>query len=83
MGRSPDRETGPCDCNHNGIDDAVDISSGTSQDTNGNGVPDECEGSEVAVRLADQHGFHSLGAPSAPDPEPPFCSVQDRQVVLP
>jgi len=31
------------DCNNNGIDDAVDISSGTSQDCNTNGVPDECE----------------------------------------
>ena len=31
------------DCNLNGIADDVDISSGTSTDTNGNGVPDECE----------------------------------------
>ncbi len=31
------------DCNGNGIDDAIDISSGTSQDCDGNGVPDECQ----------------------------------------
>jgi len=42
---------GPClagpgpqfDCNGNGIEDAVDISFGTSSDVNQNGVPDECE----------------------------------------
>jgi hypothetical protein len=31
------------DCNGNGVEDVFDISSGTSWDTNGNGVPDECE----------------------------------------
>lgn len=31
------------DCNSNGIADALDIASGTSRDTNGNAVPDECE----------------------------------------
>ncbi len=31
------------DCNSNGIDDAADISEGTSLDCAGNGVPDECE----------------------------------------
>lgn len=32
----------PADCNTNGIDDACDIASGTSQDLNADGVPDEC-----------------------------------------
>ena len=32
------------DCNRNLIPDACDIDQGRSQDTNGNGVPDECEG---------------------------------------
>ena len=32
------------DCNLNGIDDALDISTGTSFDVNTNGRPDECEG---------------------------------------
>jgi len=31
------------DCNSNGIDDATDISSGTSSDCDVNGVPDECD----------------------------------------
>jgi hypothetical protein len=31
------------DCNLNGVPDTDDISGGTSQDANGNGVPDECE----------------------------------------
>ncbi len=31
------------DCNHNGVEDSVDIAFGTSSDVNGNGVPDECE----------------------------------------
>jgi len=31
------------DCNHNGIEDAVDIAFGTSSDVDQNGVPDECE----------------------------------------
>jgi hypothetical protein len=34
---------GPKDCNGNGVDDATDISLGTSPDDDGNGVPDECE----------------------------------------
>ncbi len=33
------------DCNGNGIEDVVDISTGSSADTNGNGIPDECESS--------------------------------------
>jgi glucose/arabinose dehydrogenase len=31
------------DCNGNSIDDATDISSGTSLDCNANGIPDECD----------------------------------------
>ncbi len=34
---------GITDCNSNGIDDAEDIASGTSQDCNNNAVPDECD----------------------------------------
>ncbi len=34
---------GACDCNNNGQDDADDITSGTSQDCNANGIPDECD----------------------------------------
>jgi len=32
------------DCNENGIDDAIDIADGTSNDENEDGVPDECQG---------------------------------------
>ena len=32
-----------CDRNLNGVPDALDIGSGSSADTNGNGIPDECE----------------------------------------
>jgi hypothetical protein len=35
------------DCNSNGVDDAIDISGGTSADSNGNGIPDECELAEL------------------------------------
>ncbi len=31
------------DCNNNGIEDAVDIKSGTAQDCNSNGLPDGCD----------------------------------------
>jgi hypothetical protein len=31
------------DCNQNGVHDGDDIARGTSEDDNGNGVPDECE----------------------------------------
>lgn len=31
------------DCNGNGVEDAVDISIGSSSDANANGIPDECE----------------------------------------
>lgn len=34
----------PCfDCNGNGVEDSVDISTGASTDNNNNGIPDECE----------------------------------------
>lgn len=31
------------DCNKNGVEDAVDIATGASSDSNMNGIPDECE----------------------------------------
>ncbi|HWL94416.1 MAG TPA: PQQ-dependent sugar dehydrogenase, partial [Phycisphaerae bacterium] len=34
---------GPQDCQPNGVEDTIDITSGASQDCNLNGVPDECE----------------------------------------
>ena len=43
---------GPCflDCNGNGVEDDVDIASGTSQDCNNNDIPDECD---IAEGLAE------------------------------
>ena len=35
---------GAFDCNQNGIHDTCDIQNGDSDDSNGNGIPDECEG---------------------------------------
>lgn len=31
------------DCNNNGVEDSVDIGQGASNDSNNNGIPDECE----------------------------------------
>lgn len=31
------------DCNNNNVEDSVDIGAGTSNDSNNNGIPDECE----------------------------------------
>lgn len=39
------------DCNGNGVEDAVDISFGSSSDANNNGIPDECEAA-VAHRIS-------------------------------
>jgi hypothetical protein len=36
-------DTGPADCNMNGVDDDDDIAGGTSLDCDGNGIPDECD----------------------------------------
>ncbi len=33
----------PADCNNNGVLDPDDVTNGTSEDCNGNGIPDECE----------------------------------------
>jgi hypothetical protein len=37
----------PPDCNRNRVDDAIDVSSGNSQDVNDDGIPDECQIGEV------------------------------------
>lgn len=41
------------DCNGNGVDDAVDISNGTSADCDANGVPDDCQPDCNANLIAD------------------------------
>ena len=41
------------DCNSNGIEDACDISRGTSFDADGDGIPDECQPSAVRFCFGD------------------------------
>lgn len=50
------------DCNANGIDDAIDLSSSTSPDCNGNTVPDECD---IQCTSSDANGN---GVPDECDP---------------
>jgi VCBS repeat protein/dockerin type I repeat protein len=54
----------PADCNHNGIDDSEDLSTGSSQDCNHNRVPDECDLAE-RVRFAGPPAFLFEGGVSA------------------
>ncbi len=46
------------DCNENGIHDVCDIAQGTSADVDGNGIPDECQGSwtDLGSALGGTHG---------------------------
>ncbi len=46
------------DCNSNGVDDGVEIASGTSFDCNANSIPDACE---VAARVGLVHQFRLEG----------------------
>jgi hypothetical protein len=67
----PNPCSGMVDCNVNGIDDSVDISSGTSSDVNGNGIPDECEVSPPPSLQpepvgVDKNRFISFIVPSSP-----------------
>jgi hypothetical protein len=41
------------DCNNNFVLDLVDIQNGTSQDLNGNGIPDECESTPCPANIVD------------------------------
>ncbi|MED5330661.1 MAG: VCBS repeat-containing protein, partial [Planctomycetota bacterium] len=46
------------DCNGNGISDVADIANGMSLDTNGDGIPDECQGTwmDLGNALGGMHG---------------------------
>lgn len=53
---SPGADMGP-DCNSNGVNDADDIAMGTSDDINGDGIPDECaEGATRACADVNNNG---------------------------
>jgi hypothetical protein len=56
-----------CDCNTNDIRDVCDIENGTSQDVNGNGFPDECEG-PVAVEPTGPARMEFMLGPAIPNP---------------
>ncbi|HZW10328.1 MAG TPA: sialidase family protein [Phycisphaerales bacterium] len=47
---------GGSDCNRNGVEDAVDLSSGASGDCNANGIPDECDIAAGVLLDADGDG---------------------------
>lgn len=51
------------DCNNNGVEDAIDISTGTSQDCNNNGRPDECD---IALGLAGDRSLANGTTPGGP-----------------
>lgn len=53
------------DCNNNGTDDAVDISMGSSDDLNGNQVPDECECSTPLFIRGDSNRDFSINITDA------------------
>ncbi len=77
------------DCNGNGIDDALDIGDGSSDDADSNGVPDECEdcNSNATLDGADIAGGGSddANANGVPDECEPDCnsnSVPDDLDIL-
>ena len=55
------------DCNENGVSDDIDIAEGTSEDNNGNGIPDECE---FALPSVTAEGSRYLAVTPAPDTGP-------------
>ncbi|MBI4718956.1 MAG: S8 family serine peptidase [Planctomycetes bacterium] len=69
------------DCNRNGIDDALDIANGTSQDCNANGFPDECEPDCNTNGVADGC---DIAAGTSPDCDsnqvPDECSIAQGSV---
>ncbi len=77
------------DCNQNGIADSVDITSATSLDVNGNGIPDECEDCNhngVLDSVDIGTGSFDLNANQIPDECEPDCNhnnvPDDRDILL-
>ncbi len=48
---------GPPDCNSNGIDDRDEVTEGTSDDNNQNGIPDECDECVPGLNICDDGVF--------------------------
>ena len=57
---------GAPDCNSNGIVDGCDIGGGSSQDANGDGVPDECQDDMAAFCFPDVSGVRSCPCGNPP-----------------
>ena len=53
------------DCNHDGMEDSLDLQTGISRDCNGNGIPDECDLSPRLRFQAPQSFDSGSGKPSA------------------
>jgi len=67
----------PFDCNGNGVADSTDLNLGTSLDTNGNGIPDECEdcdGNAVLDPLDILLGAADVNGNGVPDRCEPDCN---------
>lgn len=66
------------DCNGNGIEDATDLTSGTSTDCDGNGVPDECDADADGDGVPDACDVCPDGddhADADMDGVPDFCDI--------
>lgn len=66
------------DCNGNGVDDGLDISGGTSDDSDSNGVPDECEDCNMNGVLDSQDiigGSADADGNGVPDECQPDCNA--------
>ncbi len=77
------------DCNQNGLDDAGDISGGFSVDTNGNGVPDECEDCNqngvldpADISMGTSTDLNGNGVPDDCEPDCNNNSVPDDRDIL-
>ncbi len=64
------------DCNENGVRDDIDIAEGTSDDLDGNGVPDECE---LTLPSVWTDGSRYLMVTPAPGDEPVALRVTSPQ----
>lgn len=63
------------DCNENGLDDAVDLESGTSEDCNENGVPDECD-----IQPGNSDDEDGDGIPDECQPPCEDCEICDNGI---
>ena len=66
------------DCNANGIADTLDVDLGTSIDSDGNGVPDECEDCNDNAILDQLEGLPDRNANGIPDACEPDCNRNGR-----